>query len=120
MNEKKIKNLSSRTGEAGWPCCLDIVEVDADSVRCRDVVVVIFTDYFYKNGCQNHLGQILDHAHLTANLNSFFFRKLFQSTRLYIKGILNGRPSTLCLVNSGNESVFMKFFFIIGRGILSR
>ena len=28
----------------------------------------------------------------------FFFRKLFQSTRIYIKGILNGRPATQCLV----------------------
>ena len=28
----------------------------------------------------------------------YFFRKLFQSTRIYIKGILNGRPATLCLV----------------------
>ena len=41
----------------------------------------------------------------------FFFRKLFQNSRLYIKGILNGRPATLCLVNSGIESVFMKFLF---------
>ena len=39
----------------------------------------------------------------------FFLRKLFQSTRLYIKVILNGRPATLCLVNSGDVSVFMKF-----------
>ena len=33
---------------------------------------------------------------------SFFIRKLFQSIGLYIKGILNGWPATLCLVNSGN------------------
>ena len=26
-----------------------------------------------------------------------------------IKGILSGQPATLCLVNSGNVSVFMKF-----------
>ena len=38
-----------------------------------------------------------------------FLRKLFQSTRLYIKGILSGQPATLCLVNSGNVSVFIKF-----------
>ena len=29
----------------------------------------------------------------------FYIRKLFQSTRLYIKGILDGWPATLCLVN---------------------
>ena len=40
-----------------------------------------------------------------------FVRKLFQSTGLYIKGILNGRPVTVCLVNSGNVSVFMKLFY---------
>ena len=28
----------------------------------------------------------------------FFKGKLFQSTRLYIIGILGGRPATLCLV----------------------
>ena len=35
----------------------------------------------------------------------FFFRKLLQSTRLYVKGILSGRPATLWLVNGGNESI---------------
>ena len=39
----------------------------------------------------------------------FFLRNLFQSTRSYIKGILNYRPAILCLVNSWNVSVFMKF-----------
>ena len=38
----------------------------------------------------------------------FFFRKLFQSIRLYIKVILDGWPATLCLVNSGNVSVLMR------------
>ena len=42
----------------------------------------------------------------------FFIRKLFQSTRLYIEGILGGRPATLCLVESGNVSFFMKFLNI--------
>ena len=39
----------------------------------------------------------------------FFIRKLFQSTRLYIKGILDGRPATLCMVKSGSVSIFMNF-----------
>ena len=30
---------------------------------------------------------------------AFFIRKLFQCTRLYIKGILDSWPATLCLVN---------------------
>ena len=38
----------------------------------------------------------------------FFTRKLFQSTSLYIKGILGGRPATLCLVKSGNVTVFIE------------
>ena len=45
-------------------------------------------------------------------------RNLFQSTRSYIKGIVvYSRPAILCLVNSCNVSVFMKF--LIRRGILS-
>ena len=48
---------------------------------------------------------------LTSNYYSvlylFFIRKLFQSIRLYIKGILDGRPAALCLVNSRNVSVLM-------------
>ena len=36
------------------------------------------------------------HTNFTSTL--FFIRNLFQSTRLYIKGILGGRPATLCLI----------------------
>ena len=43
------------------------------------------------------------------NFYFFFVWKLFQSTRLYIKGILNGPLATLCLVNSGDVSVFMEY-----------
>ena len=42
---------------------------------------------------------------LNVAVNDVFFRKLFQSTRLYIKGILSGWPATMCLVNGGNESI---------------
>ena len=35
-------------------------------------------------------------------LRCFIIRKLFQSTSLYIKGILSGRPATLCMVKGGN------------------
>ena len=38
-----------------------------------------------------------------------FIRNIFQSSRLYIKGILGGRPASLCLVDSGNVSFFVKF-----------
>ena len=47
----------------------------------------------------------------------FFIRKLFQSTRLYIERILNGRRALL-MVNSGDVSVFMKI--LIRRGISSQ
>ena len=45
----------------------------------------------------------------------FFIRKLFQSTRSYIEGILNGRPALCAFVSSGDVSVFKKF--LIGSGI---
>ena len=39
----------------------------------------------------------------------YFLKKLFQSTRLYIKRMMGGRQASLCLVKSGNVLVFMKF-----------